>query len=126
MIERNHERPAWQSFRIGIAFVLMALSAVCFLRYAWWAACYSGWYGLPIYAQQLRTASIRASLYLGSVLALQFATFGVLWSLIQLRYTDLSQFLKYGARIGISMATTVAGTGLLIWLLSWIHFFHIR
>jgi hypothetical protein len=104
----------------------MAISAVCFLKYAWWAACYSGWYGLPDYTQQLKLASARASFYLWSVIALQFATFAVMWSLIRLRDTDLSPFLKYGARLGASMVITVAGTASLVWLLSWVRLFHIR
>ena len=62
MNERAHERPTWRGFRIGVATALMVLSAVSFLKYAWWAACYSGWYGLPNYAQQLRLAAAHASL----------------------------------------------------------------
>lgn len=126
MIERSHDRPTWRSFRTGLAVALMAVSAVCFLKYAWWAACYSGWYGLPSYAEQLRMASARASFYLWSVITLQFATFVVIWSLIRMRYADLSQFLKYGARLTASVAITIAGTALLVWLLSWVRFFHIR
>jgi hypothetical protein len=104
----------------------MGISAVCFLRYAWWAACYSGWYGLPSYAQQLRVAAARASFYFWSVIVLQFATLVVMWSLIRLRYTELSEFLKYGTRLGGSVAITIAGTALFAWLLSWIRYFHIR
>lgn len=104
----------------------MTVSALCFLRYAWWTACYSGWYGLPSYAQQLRAAAARASFYLWSVVALQLMTFVVMWSLIRLRHADLSQFLKYGARLGASVAITIAGSALLVWLMSWIHYFHIR
>ncbi len=104
----------------------MGISTVCFLRYASWAACYSGWYGLPSYAQQLRVAAARASFYFWSVIALQFTTFVVMWSLVRLRHTDLSQFLKYVARLGVSVAITIAGTALLAWLLSWIRYFHIR
>ncbi len=126
MNERTENRPSWGGSRVGLSAVLMAASAVCFLRYAWWAACYSGWYGLPSYAQQLRVAAARASLYLWSVIALQFATAVTLWSLIRLRHTDLSPFLKSGARLGMSLGITIAGTALLVWLLSWIQFFHIR
>ena len=76
MKERRNYRPDWQAFGAGIAAISMAVAAVCFLMYAWWAACYSGWYGLPSYAQQLRTASAHLSFYLWSVIALQFAIFG--------------------------------------------------
>jgi hypothetical protein len=126
MSDLTDERPIWRRFRIGLTAALMAISAVCFLRYAWWAACYSGWYGLPSYAQELGIASTRAWFYLCSALALQVATLGVLWSLIRLRYTDLSQFLRYAARLGASAAVTITGTALLVWLLSGIHSFHIR
>ena len=126
MHEHGHDRPRWRSFRIGLAAVLMAISAVCFLRYMWWAACYSGWYGLPSYAQQLRIAAARASFYRWSVIALQTATLGIVWGLIRLRYTDLSQFLKFAARFAASSAITITGTALLVWLMSWIRLFHIR
>jgi|SRR5271154_1741529 len=126
MNEHSHDWRTWRSFRVGLAVALMVISAICFLRYAWWAACYSGWYGLPSYAAQLRTAAARASLYLWSVIALQTATSVVVWSLIRLRYTDLSQFLKYGARLGASLVITISGTVLFAWLLSWVHSFHIR
>jgi hypothetical protein len=104
----------------------MVLSAASFLKYAWWAACYSGWYGLPSYAQELRLAAARASLYFWSAIVLQAVTLGVVWGLMRLRYIDLTQFLRYGARLGASVAITIAGTALLGWLLSWVLFFHIR
>ncbi len=104
----------------------MAFSAVCFLKYAWWAACYSGWYGLPSYAQQLGMAADRASFYLWSAIMLQIAAVGVVWGLIRLRNTDLSQLLRYGARAGISVTIAVAGTATLGWLLSRARSFHIR
>ena len=113
-------------FRVGTTASLMVVSAICFLRYAWWAACVSGWYGLPGYAQQLRTAEARATLYFWSVVGLQVVTCGVVWSLLRLRYTDLSQFLRYGARLGASAAITLAGTASLAWILSGIRYFHIR
>src|ERR1700722_1856093 len=58
----------------------MALSAACCLRYAWWAACYSEWYGLPSYAEQLGMAAARASFYLRITITLQAATLAVVWS----------------------------------------------
>jgi hypothetical protein len=64
--------------------------------------------------------------YLWSAIGLQAVTLGVVWGLMRLRYTDLSQFLRYGARLGASVAITIAGTGLFGWLLSWVRFFHIR
>jgi hypothetical protein len=126
MNEHGHDRPRWRGFQVGLAAALMAISAVCFLKYVWWAACYSGWYGLPSYAQQLRIAAARASFYLWSVIALQTATLAVVWGLIRLRYTDPSQFLKYGARLAASAAITITGTALLVCFLSWFRFFHIR
>jgi hypothetical protein len=126
MNERSGNRLSWLGFRVGLSAGLMTISAISFLKYAWWAACYSGWYGLPSYAQQLRVAAARASFYLWSVVALQFATAVILWSLIPLRYSDLSPFLKSGARLGASLGITIAGTALLVWFLSWVQFFHIR
>jgi hypothetical protein len=102
------------------------LSAICFLRYAWWAACVSGWIGLPSYAQNLKIAESRASFYLLSLLALQVATCATVWSVISLRYTDLSKFLRYGARLGVSAAITLAGTASLAWILGSMPYFRFR
>jgi hypothetical protein len=118
--------PHWLGLKAGLALVLMTLSAICFLKDAWYAACISGWYGLPSYAQEFRTAQIRASLYFSGLITFQAAACAVVWSSIRLRYTDLSQFLRYGARLGVSAAITLAGAALLAWILSWMRYFHIR
>jgi hypothetical protein len=104
----------------------MALSAISFLKYAWWAACVSGWIGLPSYAQDLRMADNRAWFYLLSLIALQVATCATLWTIIKLNYADLSQFFRYGARLGASVAITLAGTASLIWILGLARYFYIR
>src|ERR1700722_3199227 len=103
----------------------MALSAACCLRYAWWAACYSEWYGLPSYAEQLGMAAARASFYLRITITLQAATLAVVWSDQAAPYRPV-QLLRSGARLGASVAITIAGTSLFVWLLSWARSFHIR
>lgn len=110
----------------GLSILLMFGSAVCFLKYAWYAACVSGWYGLPSYAEQLKLAQARGSLYLWSAWGLQVATCSVLWVLIPLRHTELPQFLRRGARLGASLLLSTSGTFALAWLLSWFHYFHMR
>ena len=123
MSEQTNTR---QTRLAGIAALLIVGSAVCLLKYAWWAACVSGWIGLSSYAQQLRVAQVRASFYLWSAVGLQVATCSVVWRLIPLRYTELSQFLRYGARLGVSALVTISGTFTVARLLSWIRNFHIR
>ncbi len=45
--------------RIAAAAALMALAANCFLKYLWWTACYSAWYGIPKLAEQWKAAGSR-------------------------------------------------------------------
>jgi hypothetical protein len=71
-------------------------------------------------------AAARASFYLRITITLQAATLAVVWGQIRLRHIDLSQLLRSGARLGASVAITIAGTSLLVWLLSWARSFHIR
>jgi hypothetical protein len=123
MSEQTQARPTWL---VGLATLLMAGSAVCFLKYAWWAACVSGWIGLSSYAEQLKVAHAHASFYLWCVIGLQVAAGSVVFRLIPLRYTELSQFLRYGTRLGASLLVTVSGTLVAAWLLSWIPNLHIR
>ncbi len=106
-----------RNLRVGITILLMAASAVCALKYSWWAAGYSGWYGLPGYAQDLRIAATRANFYWWSVIVLQAATVAVVWSLVQLQQADMSQFLKRLARFAMALGVTVVGTGVFVGLL---------
>ena len=103
-----------RTFRIALAAALMAASAVCLLKYSWWAACYSGWYGLQDYAQQLRDASIRVNIYWWSVVVLEAASVGVVWSLIEFRAADMPPFLKRLARFGAALILTAIGTGIFL------------
>jgi hypothetical protein len=97
----------------------MAISASCFLKYMWYTAYYSAWYGHPRFAHQAEIASFRASLYFWIVIALEVACLVIICSLIRLRYTDLSRFAQYAIRLTASAAITVAGTALLVFALSW-------
>jgi hypothetical protein len=100
--------------RVGVTVVFMAAAAFCVLKYLWWAACYSGWYGLPGYAQQLRDASIRANVYWWSVMVLEAPSVGVVWSLVQFRGADMSQLLRRLARFGAALGVTAIGTGIFL------------
>jgi len=89
----------------------MALAANCFLKYLWWTACYSAWTGVPKLADQWRAAGVRASFNGWSMLILEAASVIALCTIIRLRL---------GLRILASLVITVAGTGLLALVLSWI------
>jgi len=47
--------------RVVAVLALMALAANCFLKYLWWTACYSAWYGIPKLAEQWKAAGANAS-----------------------------------------------------------------
>jgi hypothetical protein len=106
-----------RAVRVGLTLALMAASAICALKYTWWAACYSGWYGLPGYAQQLKDASMRANLYWWSVVVLEVASIAVVWSLVRLRAADMPQILKQLARLGTAAGVTATGTGIFLGLM---------
>ena len=94
---------------MGVAAVLMAVAANCFLKYLWWTACYSAWAGIPKLAAQWKQAGMRASVYGWSFLALEVASVFVVFTIIRLRTAG---------RIAASLLITFAGTGLLALALS--------
>ena len=105
-------------FRFAIAIILMACAANCFLRYIWWAACYSAWYGIPKMAEQWKSAGFRASFNLWSFLALEFASVAVLFALLP--SSNGSGFLKYASRTMLGLVITISATALLALALSWV------
>ena len=109
-----------QILRLTTVLALMALAANCFLKYLWWTACYSAWYGIPKLTEQWKTAGADASFNGWSLIALDAASVAVFFSLITLRSTSLSGLFKNGARLAASLATTIAGTALLALALSWL------
>jgi hypothetical protein len=105
--------------RFIAALALMALAANCFLKYLWWTACYSAWYGIPKLAEQWKAAGANVSFNGWSLIALDAASVAIFFSLIPLRSTNSSGFIKNGVRLAASLATTIAGTALLALALSW-------
>lgn len=105
--------------RFVAALALMALAANCFLKYLWWTACYSAWYGIPKLADQWKAAGANVSFNGWSLIALDAVSVAIFFSLIALRSTNLSGFFKNGVRLGASLAATIAGTALLALALSW-------
>jgi hypothetical protein len=108
-----------RTLRLVAALALTALAANCFLKYLWWTACYSAWYGIPKLAEQWKAAGANASFNGWSLIALDAASVAIFFSLITLRSTSLSGFFKNGVRLAASLATTIAGTALLALALSW-------
>lgn len=98
----------------------MAIAANCFLKYLWWTACYSAWYGIPKLADQWRAAGTRASLNLWSVVVLDLASVTVLFTLLRLPSSGASRFLKSAPRFVLAFVITIVGTALLALALSWI------
>jgi hypothetical protein len=111
---------AWLTLRIISAAALMGVAANCFLKYLWWAACYSAWYGIPKYARQWKAAGSRVSLYGWGLIMLEAASIAVIFSLTAPRSNAPSRFFRNGVRFTGSIAVTIVGTALLAWALSWI------
>src|SRR5690242_20668437 len=86
--------------RATLAAVLMAIAANSFLKYLWWAACYSAWYGLP--KMPWKAAGARASFYGWSVILLEFATVALLVPLLRLPSSDTSSFFRNALRLILS------------------------
>lgn len=98
----------------------MALAANCFLKYIWWTACYSAWYGIPKLAEQWRAAGTRASLNLWGVFVLDLASIPVLLSLLRSPSSDVSGFLRTVPRLMLAFVITIVGTTVLALVLSWL------
>lgn len=108
------------TFRAIVAAALMTLAANCFLKYIWWAACYSAWSGIPKLAEQWRAAGTRASLNLWGVFVLDLASTTVLFSLLRFPSSDMSGFLRAALRLMVAFVSTIVGTAVLALVLSWI------
>lgn len=106
-----------QILRTALALALMTTAANCFLKYLWWAACYSAWSGIPKLAAQWRAAGNRASFYGWTVILLELASLLLIYSLIRIRQTS---FFRNVVRMVASLAITLVASGLLALALSWI------
>jgi hypothetical protein len=106
--------------RTFIALTFMAGAANCFLKYLWWAACYSAWSGIPKLAAQWRRAGIRASFFGWSVLVLELVSIALVFSLIRGRKTGRSSLLKNGFLLAVSLLLTIASSALIAGALSWL------
>jgi hypothetical protein len=98
----------------------MALAANCFLKYIWWSACYSAWYGIPKMAEQWKAAGLRASFNLWSFVALDLGSAAVLFAVLRLPSSDGSGFLKRAPRAILALVVTIFVTALLALVLSWV------
>jgi hypothetical protein len=115
-----HTPAAAPILRLALALALMTTAANCFLKYLWWAACYSAWAGLPKFHAQWIAAGAHASLNGWSVILLELATITVLYTSIPLRQLQFSTLLRTATRLAISLTLTVVGTGFLALVLSWV------
>jgi hypothetical protein len=106
--------------RLAAAVGLMGLAANCFLKYLWWTACYSAWYGIPKLTERWKTASARASFNGWSVIVMDAASVAVLFSLIPLRSIQTSMLLRNALRLALSLLFTIAGTAAFALALSWL------
>lgn len=103
--------------RLTPAIVSMAIAANCFLKYLWWAACYSAWAGIPRLTEQWRRAGSRASFFGWSVIVLELFSVAAIFSLIHQRAAGLS---RNALRLVFSLVITIAGTALFAGALTWI------
>jgi hypothetical protein len=112
-------RPS-QIFRALLATAIMALAANCFLKYLWWTACYSAWYGIPKLSERWKAAGAHASFNGWSVIVLDAASVAVLFGLIRLRSIKTSALLKNAIRLALSLTFTITVTAALALALSWL------
>ena len=109
---------SWFTLRFLAAAALMTVAANCFLKYLWWAANYSAWYGIPKYSAQGRAAGARASFYGWALLVLEAASVSTIYSLIRFRSVGLSRVFGKGLRLVASLAIAIFGSSLLALTLS--------
>jgi|SRR5579872_4278837 hypothetical protein len=100
---------------IVVAAVAMTAAANCFLKYVWWTACYSAWRGIPRLAAQWQAAGTRASFYGWSLLILEVASVAIVFILLRSRSGGV---VGNGLRLVASAGITLAGTGVLAWIVS--------
>lgn len=98
----------------------MTVAANCFLKYLWWTACYSAWYGIPKLAAQWKAAGVRASFNGWSVIVLELASIAVLFTILRSRSSNASGLLTNAPRMILSFVITAAATALMALALSWI------
>jgi hypothetical protein len=106
-----------RTFRVALTVLLLAAAAFCSLQTFRWMTSYSAWYGLPSEAQNTQMAGFWWKLYLGILVLLEAATVAIVWSLVELRQADMSEFLKQLARFAMAVGVTVAGTGVFMGLM---------
>ena len=106
--------------RAVFALALMATAANCFLKYLWWAACYSAWSGLPKFHEQWKAAGANASLNGWGVIVLELSSLILLYTAIRLRNMNISSVLRTTLRVAASLTITIVGTGLLALALAWV------
>ena len=111
---------AWFAVRFLAAAALMTVAANCFLKYLWWVANYSAWYGIPKYSVRWRAAGARASFYGGAVLVLEAASVATLYRLIRFPSPGRSRLFGRGVRLVAALAIAILGSSLLALTLSWI------
>lgn len=111
---------AWFMVRFLAAAALMTVAANCFLKYLWWVANYSAWYGIPKYSERWRAAGARASFYGGALLVLEAASVATIYNLIRFYSPGLSRLFGKGVRLVAALAIAILGSSLLALTLSWI------
>ena len=107
-------------FRVFFAVALMAFAANCFLKYIWWTACYSAWYGIPKLAEQWRAAGTRASFNLWAVAVLDLTSLTILFTALRSPSSGTAGLQRTAPRLILALVITFIGTALLALALSWI------
>ena len=113
-------RTSSRLLRAVFALALMASAANCFLKYLWWAACYSAWSGLPKFHEQWKKAGANASFNGWSVIVLELSSVAVMYTAMRLSTESLSPSIRTVLRVAASLAITIVGTGLLALALAWV------
>jgi hypothetical protein len=106
--------------RALVTAILIALAANCFLKYLWWTACYSAWGGIPKLTDQWRVAGARATFNGWGVIVVGVIAGAVLASAFRARASQRSTLLGTTLRLALSLVVTIAGTGALALVLSWL------
>jgi hypothetical protein len=109
----------YQQRQVIIGIVLMAVSALCFLKYFAWASLFSGVYGLP---SEVRTAELARRwglAYLCAGLLAESALIANLFTYIKLDGAELYGILKVVSRGIAAVAIACLGTAGVVFLLVW-------
>jgi hypothetical protein len=101
----------------GLAIILVAFSALSFIKFAVAAAFYSAWYGTPRLAAELARANRRGDIFFLASLVLVVLAAGCVASFVHLAAISSDGF-RLIARYLVALTLSVIATGVFVWVFS--------